>query len=371
MRSAAVVGTGLIGTSIALALSARGVIVYLIDQEPMAALTAAAVGAGRAEEPLEAVDLAILAVPPAKLATTLAQAQKSGLARAYTDVASVKTHLMADIVDMGCDLTSFAGGHPMAGGERSGPLAARANLFEGRAWILSPYPTTSKQARQAVESLIEMCGAYPLVMKPSEHDAAVALVSHAPHMIASLMAARLEHAAERQISLAGQGVRDVTRIAAGDPWLWLDILSANAGSVADTLTELARDLEGVIAALRHLESGAQEESDWGAKALLDVLNRGVAGRERLPNKHGAPKASYMTITVPVGDQPGELARLFADIGATGVNIEDVFIDHDPGKTTGVVELLVTPEAADALSRNLKDRGRIAIGLLESQPGLHV
>ncbi len=118
------------------------------------------------------------------------------------------------------------------------------------------------------------------------------------------------------------------------PWLWLDIPSANAGSVADTLTELARDLEGVIAALRHLESGAQEESDWGAKALLDVLNRGVAGRERLPNKHGAPKASYMTITVPVGDQPGELARLFADIGATGVNIEDVFTDHDPGRQPG-------------------------------------
>ncbi|MFI5765627.1 prephenate dehydrogenase [Streptomyces sp. NPDC051563] len=371
MRSAAVVGTGLIGTSIALALSARGVIVYLVDQEPMAALTAAAVGAGRAEEPPEAVDLAILAVPPAELATTLAQAQKRGLARAYTDVASVKARPMADIVDLGCDLTSFAGGHPMAGGERSGPLAARANLFEGRVWILSPHPATSEQAQQAVESLIEMCGAYPLVMRPDEHDAAVALVSHAPHMVASLMAARLEHATESQISLAGQGVRDVTRIAAGDPWLWFDILSANAGTVADSLTELARDLEGVIAALRHLESGAEGESDGGAEALLDVLNRGVAGCERLPNKHGTPKASYVTVTVPVGDQPGELARLFADIGATGVNIEDVFIDHDPGKTTGVVELLVTPEGADALSRNLKGHGRIAIGPPESQPSFRM
>ncbi|MFJ8826739.1 prephenate dehydrogenase [Streptomyces sp. NPDC102467] len=353
MRSAAVVGTGLIGTSIALALSARGVVVYLIDQEPMAAMTAAAMGAGRAEEPAEAVDLAILAVPPAELATTLARVQKRGLARAYTDVASVKARPMADVVELGCDLTSFVGGHPMAGGERSGPLASRANLFEGRVWILSPHAATSEQAQHAVESMIDICGAHLLVMRPDEHDAAVALVSHAPHIVASLMAARLENAAESQISLAGQGVRDVTRIAAGDPELWLDVLSANAGSVADTLTELARDLERVTAALRRLELGAERTSDDGAEALLDVLNRGVAGHERLPNKHRAPKARYVTITVPVGDQPGELARLFTDIGAAGVNVEDVFIDHDPGKTTGVVELLVAPEVAEELSRSLK------------------
>ncbi|MEV6671075.1 prephenate dehydrogenase [Streptomyces sp. NPDC051162] len=362
MRSAAVVGTGLIGTSIALALSAKGVTVYLVDKEPVTALAAAAVGAGRAEEPAEAVDLAVLAVPPAELAATLAQAQKRGLARAYTDVASVKGRPMADIVDLGCDLTSFVGGHPMAGGERSGPLAARANLFEGRVWVLSPHPATSEWARQAVESMITTCGAYPLVMKPGEHDAAVGLVSHAPHVVASLMAARLEHAAELEIGLAGQGVRDVTRIAAGDPGLWLDVLSANAGTVADTLTELGRDLESVIKALRHLEAGGTEEaSDRGAEeVLLDVLNRGVAGCEKLPNKHGAPKVSYVTLSVPVGDQPGELARLFADIGATGMNVEDVFIDHAPGKTAGVVELLVTPEVADLLAQSLKDRDRIAI-----------
>lgn len=361
LRSAVVVGTGLIGTSIALALSAKGVTVYLIDREPMAALTAAAVGAGLVGEPPEPVDLAVLAVPPADLATTLAQSQKRGLARAYTDVASVKSRPLGEVVDLGCDLTTFLGGHPMAGGERSGPLAARASLFEGRVWVLSPLPSTSSETRQAVESMVELCGAHPLVMGPGEHDAAVGLISHAPHVVASLMAARLEHAAESDIGLAGQGVRDVTRIAAGDPGLWLNILRDNADTVADVLVEFSRDLDRAIVALRRLGAGDERQSDAGAASLFDVLSRGCAGHERLPNKHGSPKVSYVTVSVLVGDQPGELARLFADIEAAEVNIEDVFIDHAPGKTTGLVELLVRPEAAETLSRNLRARNRVLTG----------
>ncbi|MFE3381868.1 prephenate dehydrogenase [Streptomyces anulatus] len=361
MRTAAVIGTGLIGTSIALALTAKGVTVHLVDREPMAALTAAAVGAGIYEAPAETVDLAILAVPPADVAHTLAEAQKRGLAHAYTDVASVKSRPMREAAALGCDLTSYLGSHPMAGRERSGPLAARADLFEGRSWALTPLPTTSELTRRTVAAMIGLCGARPLVMDHDEHDNAVALISHTPHLVAGLMAARLETAADSEIVMAGQGVRDVTRIAGGDPRLWLSILASNAEPVAEHLTALAHDLETAIAALRGLAAGDAAESDAAADSLLGLLHSARTGHDRLPNKHGAPKAGYVTVSVLVSDRPGELARLFADIEASGVNIEDVSIDHAPGKASGLVELLITPESALALSHSLRARNMTLMG----------
>lgn len=353
LQSAVVIGAGLIGTSIAMSLSARGVTVYLTDREPMAALTAAALGAGRAEEPPGPVDLAIIAVPPRDVAATLAEAQRLGMARAYTDVASVKTQTFNALEKLSCDLRTYLGGHPMAGRERSGPLAARADLFEGRVWALVPTDETSEETWHTVRTLVDLCGASPLVMAPRGHDRAVALVSHTPHLVASLMAARLEHATESEVSMAGPGVRDATRIAAGDPRLWGEILAANAHTVADILSELALDLNDVIDSLRELTVMDKAEDDHDTKALIGLLDRGCAGQARLSHKRGAPLGSYVTVSVLVGDQPGELARLFTDVGAAGVNIEDVFIDHAPGQVTGLVEMLVTAEAAEKLTRRLR------------------
>ncbi|MER5883779.1 prephenate dehydrogenase [Streptomyces sp. NPDC001941] len=350
LRTAAVVGAGLIGTSVALALSSRGVTVYLSDREPMAALTASALGAGHAEDPPGPVDVAVLAVPPADIAATLAAVQSRGLAHAYTDVASVKARALAEIEESGCDTGSYLGGHPMAGGERSGPLAARADLFEGRVWALVPTRDTSDDTWRTVRELVTLVGATPLVLDAAGHDRAVALVSHAPHLVASLMAARLEHAAEAEVGMAGQGVRDVTRVAAGDPHLWREILAANASSVADVLTELATDLDEAVAALRAL---AADDDGTASVALTALLARGTAGHGRLPHKRGTPRGGYVTVSVLVGDQPGELARLFTDVSAAGVNIEDVFIDHAPGQITGMVELLVTAENAGRLTRSLR------------------
>ena len=141
MKTAVVLGTGLIGTSVALALSRHGVLVLLEDRDPDAVRTAASLGAGTVLVPegLEApVDLAILAVPPAHVARTLGEAQARNLARAYTDVCSVKAGLVAEAVALGLDTTAYIGGHPLAGREKSGPLAARADLFEGRPWVLTP-----------------------------------------------------------------------------------------------------------------------------------------------------------------------------------------------------------------------------------------
>ncbi|MGC0422537.1 prephenate dehydrogenase [Embleya sp. AB8] len=356
MRSAAVVGTGLIGTSVALALTARGVTVYLRDRDDTAVQTAAAMGAGLAEEPPEPVDLAVLAVPPGRIAETLRQVQKAELAHSYTDVASVKEQPLAEVAALGCDLSRYIGGHPLAGRERSGPLAGRAELFEGRPWVLTPSAETGTETLNRALEMVSLCRAVPVVMAPRDHDHAVALVSHAPHLVSALMAARLEHAADTDTRLAGQGVRDVTRIAGSDPRLWIDILGANATAVADVLAGLAADLDTVVGSLRSLAAADVSEREEGSRRVAALLRRGNAGHARIPGKHGAPAAHYEAIPVVIPDRPGELARLFADVGRAEVNIEDIRIDHAQGRPTGLVELQVDPKRAESLTTALRAGG---------------
>ncbi|MGF1432311.1 prephenate dehydrogenase [Kitasatospora sp. LaBMicrA B282] len=356
MRTVAVVGTGLIGTSIALALTGRGITVYLSDADPDAAHTAAALGAGIAEEPAEPVDLAIVAVPPALVGKVLADCQRRDLAHSYTDVASVKAGPRSEIAALGCDTAHYIGGHPMAGREQSGPLAARADLFDGRPWVLTPTPDTETETLNAALELVALCGGMPVVMDAAAHDRAVALVSHTPQLLSSLVAARLEHADDTAVRLSGQGVRDVTRIAASDPRMWLDILSANAGVVADILEELAGDLNTTVAALRAVAAGDEAGRRTGVADLEAVMRRGNHGQARIPGKHGAPPTRYETVVVAIGDQPGELGRLFREAARAGVNIEDVAIDHSAGQRVGLVQLQVEPAAVARLVQALGERG---------------
>ncbi|MFE9256925.1 prephenate dehydrogenase [Streptomyces sp. NPDC006879] len=356
MRTAVVIGTGLIGTSAALVLAGRGVTVHLVDHDPANARTAAALGAGTDEAPEGPVDLAIIAVPPAHVAATLADAIAQGMARAYLDVASVKGGPRRGLEALGVDLTGYIGTHPMAGKERSGPLAATADLFEGRPWVLTPTRDTDTEVLNLALELVALCRAVPVVMDADAHDRAVALVSHTPQLVSSMVAARLRNADETAVRLCGQGIRDVTRIAASEPRMWLEILSANPGPVADVLAAVAADLEETVGALRALQSADDGKRREGAEGIEDVLRRGNAGRERVPGKHGAAPTTYETVAVLISDQPGELARIFADAGRAGVNIEDVRIEHATGQQAGLVQLMVEPRAVAALTAELRERG---------------
>ncbi|MEU0162842.1 prephenate dehydrogenase [Streptomyces sp. NPDC006261] len=356
MRTALVIGTGLVGTSAALALSGRSVHVHLVDHDPESARTAAALGAGSDEPPAGRVDLAVIAVPPAHTATVLARAMRDGVARGYLDVASVKGGPRRELEAMGLDLTPYIGTHPMAGKERSGPLAATADLFEGRPWVLTPTRDTDTEVLNLALELVALCRAVPVVMDADAHDRAVALVSHTPQLISSMVAARLEEADETAVRLCGQGIRDVTRIAASDPRMWVEILSANPGPVADVLAGVAADLAETVTALRGLHSADEEKRRAGTDAIEDVLRRGNAGRVRVPGKHGAAPAAYETVAVLIGDKPGELASIFADAGRAGVNIEDVRIEHATGQQAGLVQLMVVPSAAPVLAAALTERG---------------
>ncbi|WP_326602854.1 prephenate dehydrogenase [Streptomyces sp. NBC_01800] len=356
MRTAVVIGTGLVGTSAALALAGRSIRVHLVDHDPASARTAAALGAGTDEAPEGRVDLAIVAVPPAHVASVLATAMRDGIARGYLDVASVKGGPRRELEALGVDLTPYIGTHPMAGKERSGPLAATADLFEGRPWVLTPTRDTDTEVLNLALELVALCRAVPVVMDADAHDRAVALVSHTPQLISSMVAARLEEADETAVRLCGQGIRDVTRIAASDPRMWVEILSANPGPVADVLAGVAADLEGTVRALRSLQSGDDDKRREGTDSIEDVLRRGNAGRVRVPGKHGAAPAAYDIVAVLISDRPGELAGIFADAGKAGINVEDVRIEHATGQQAGLVQLMVEPSVAPALASALRERG---------------
>ena len=364
--SVIVIGTGLIGTSVALALRPQGVTVWLADSDPAAARLAADIGAGTVlpgdvperPPPGGAADIAVLAVPPQAVAPTLARAQAAGLARWYTDVASVKSLPVRQARAAGCDMASFVPGHPLSGRERSGPAAARADLFLGRPWVICPDPPAPAAGLAAIEALARICGAEPVQVSAAEHDRWVALVSHAPHVLSAAMAARLADASDGALSLAGQGLRDVTRIAAGDTGLWTQILAANAAPVADVLAAVAADLAAVAEALADTAQAAGPGGPGGPdlKVLAALLEQGGAGVARIPGKRGGPARAEAAVQVVIPDRPGELARLFQAAGAAGVNIEDIGIEHSPGLPVGVAELTVHPEAVARLTEALAANG---------------
>ncbi len=342
-----VVGAGLIGTSIALVCSRLGIEVVLRDTSEENLRTAHGLGAGRAATPDDRPQLVVVAVPPASVGDAIVDAL-SRTGAVVTDVGSIKAAPLAltrALVDDG-RLARYVGSHPMAGSERSGPFAASAALFDGRPWAVAPHDEADPEAVELVVALAELCGATPVMFGPDEHDEAVARTSHLPHLLAALVAGRLTDAPREHLALSGQGVRDVTRIAAGDPGLWQQIIAGNTTALSALLHDVRDDVDTLLAAL----SGGDRES------LAAVLGRGVEGTAVIPGKHGGTGAAATTVFVAVPDHPGELARLFGDAGEIGINIEDVHIDHDPGRPVGLTELVVERGSAEQLLAALESRG---------------
>lgn len=339
-----IVGTGLIGTSIGLACRRAGLEVILADASADHLRTATGLGAGRPLAEGDEPQLVVVAVPPDHLAEEISRAIGEGAA-VVTDVGSVKSAPLAAVADLpGAE--RYVGSHPMAGSERSGPLAASAALFDGRPWAVTPAPGAEAEAVALVEELAALCGAVPVRLSPDEHDRAVARTSHLPHLLAALAAGALADAPPEHLALSGQGVRDVTRVAAGDPELYGQIVAANAGAVGELLGQLRERLDQTILALASGDRGALEA----------LLRLGVDGTRAIPGKHGGPARPTAPVYVAVPDHPGELARLFADAGEIGVNIEDVRIDHDPAREGGLVELAVEEGRAEHLQGALESRG---------------
>lgn len=353
-----VVGTGLIGTSIGLALMRHGDDVTLEDAVATHAALARDLGAGRLAAPTPedstGPHLVVVATPPDVTAGAVEDALGRWPGAVVTDVASVKGSIVEALRDAGADLTRYCGSHPMAGRERSGAVSGRYDLFDGRAWVLTPTEETSPDAVRLVADVARATGAAVRELAPGDHDRAVAAVSHVPQLAASLVAARLEGLDDASVALAGQGLRDVTRIAASDPHLWTQILAGNAGAVRDVLSGVQADLAAVVEALDALDGVADAPGARGV--LARTIAAGNAGQARIPGKHGAAPTAYTTVRVLIPDEPGQLGRLFADVGAIGANIEEFHLDHGLGQPFGLAEVDVVPGAAAGLVEGLEARG---------------
>jgi len=345
LTPAVVIGTGLVGASVGAALTAAGVEVHLIDAVSSHARVAASRGGG-VLEPIDpgTVRLVVVAVPPATLAEVIAQALQTYPKATITDVGSVKGTVLADLRGRGLNLSRYVGSHPMAGSQRVGPVTARADLFADRTWVITPHDTSRAKAVLTVSTLARTCGARVVSMGATHHDEAVAQVSHLPQLMSSLTAGRLNEVPDEHLNLAGQGLRDVTRIAGSDPRLWTQIIGANSEAVR-------AELEAVRDSLDELLAG------WGDEQVLRTfLAEGRKGTRAIPGKHGAEGTVYAQVVVAIPDEPGALARLFADIEAAGVNVEDVRIEHDPAREVGYLAVQVAKPVAKALEGAMTQAG---------------
>ena len=344
-----IVGAGLLGASIGLRLRSLGIDVVLDDVSPSSVRLAADLGAGRATGADDSPVLVVGAVPPDVTADVIAAELARFPDAVVTDVASVKLAPLTELRSRGVNLVNYIGSHPLAGRERGGAISAGGDLFIGRPWVVCRDEETPGWALALVENLALDLGAVPIEMSPEAHDAAVGLVSHVPQIVSSLMAKQLATAGDDAVRLAGQGVRDVTRIAASSPELWIQILAANRDAVVAILENYARDLAAVTDALRDVEApGAR-------RVLAEELAGGNEGVSRLPGKHGEHRR-FASITVLVDDKPGQLAKRLTEVGELNINLEDMRLDHAEGAQLGMVEFSVLPDVADGLIADLEARG---------------
>lgn len=360
-----IIGTGLIGGSLGLALSEQGAEVQVQDASPGTESLAIEMGVGhrvRPEDPDPA--LVVIAAPPDVAASLVVQALLDWPEATVTDVASVKTLVLAGVLaavaDDASPLTAedasrYVGSHPMAGREMPGVIAARGDLFAARPFVVVPHAGCREEAVAHVRALALDVGGVPIVLDAPEHDAAVAHVSHVPQVVASLLAGSLLSAPEAALGLAGQGLRDTTRIAASDPRLWVEILSANSGALTPVLRGLHESLGEVLAALETLQ-GDPDPRVGSRRAIAAAIDAGNRGVSRIPGKHGGAADAFATLTVLVPDRPGELARLLTEIGDIGINLEDLRLEHTMGRRVGLAHVAIGRHDRDRLAQELGLRG---------------
>ena len=340
-----IIGSGLIGTSIGLALAARGVQVEMLDLDQKAQKLAQDL---IASEISGAPEVILFAIPASALAETFEREFALNPGSKFIDIASVKTKPQVEVSRISGGSSRFLATHPMAGREVGGAASARADLFEGRTWIYCPTFADGAQVDPDVLEtglwLINSLGATPISMSASRHDSAVALVSHLPQIVASLLAAQLKGAKSEDLDLAGAGLRDTTRIAASDPELWQEIISSNAQEILPLLINLQNDLGSLIQSL-----------DDPVK-VGSFIAAGNEGRSKIPGKHGGKAREYTQLPVVIEDKPGQLAALFDECAKASVNVEDLTIEHSPGQFTGLITLALSASDASILQKHLEESG---------------
>ncbi|HEX9683735.1 MAG TPA: prephenate dehydrogenase/arogenate dehydrogenase family protein [Acidimicrobiales bacterium] len=340
-RRAAIVGTGLIGGSVGLALRRQGWWVTGVDHDEARAARAAELGALDEVGEVAGADVAVIATPVGAVVDAARAALDAGVP-VVTDVGSVKAPITETLAD-----PRFVGGHPMAGSEQEGIEGADPDLFRGATWVLTPDENTAPAAFAIVGGMVRSLGAEVIAVPPAAHDRLVAMVSHVPHLTAAtLMSLASERADEHRalLRLAAGGFRDMTRIAAGHPGIWPDICSANGTAIAEVFDDLIAALQRT----RDLVAAADR------RGLLDALEAARTARVNLPAR-GVTEGPMAVVRVPVPDRPGVLAEVTTLASELEVNIADIEIAHSAEGEAGVLIVVVPAAASERLVSGLVAR----------------
>lgn len=342
-RRAQIIGTGLVGGSVGLALRAAGWHVTGTDLDPARADRARERGAVDEIGTDGLADLVLIAVPVGAVSGLATQALALHPTAAMTDVGSVKAPIVAAVDD-----PRFVGGHPMAGSEQEGIDGSRADMFRGAVWVLTPTTNTDAESYALVHSAISELGAEVVTLAPSNHDAVVAMVSHVPHLTAATLMGLAARKSEDQavlLRLAAGGFRDMTRISAGHPGIWPDICAENREAIVEVLDDLVAELSVV----RGIVSGGDRVG------LLDRLDEARQARLHLPGPAVRPDG-LVELLVPMDDRPGQLAAVTTAATDSGVNIYDIEIAHSTEGARGTLIVLVDSDLAEGLADVLRSDG---------------
>ena len=343
MRQVVIIGAGLIGTSIGLAAIKNGLTCTFVDSNPRhQALASQLCGVEEGTFVDGQVDLVVVATTVPEVANVVLGALNKYQKAIVIDIGSIKTKVLLEVSSKVPSnvLSRYLGTHPMAGREITGPEGARSDLFAGRAWAICPHEHSNQADVEIIEELIRSFGATAYQMKSETHDEQVALVSHLPQLLASLLAGSLHG----ELSLAGQGLRDMVRIADSDPVLWSGILSGNQQAIKPLLRQISKQIDQLI------------DLNLSRESVERVIAAGVVGKSTIPGKHGGVDRDYAKLPVVISDKPGQLAALFAICGEIGVNIEDLSIEHSPAQATGLITLFVAQGDLSTLISELSGRG---------------
>lgn len=337
LQSVRVVGAGLIGTSIGLALSSAKIPVEMVDIDSNNQnLAADLTGSVQILEP----DLIVIATPLKAFSEVIEQQYLLNPNSTFMDVCSVKTEPIEKVQASKLPMNAFVPTHPMAGREVGGAESARSDLFLSRTWILTPTAQTSAASVAKAKELVELLGSTPVFLDAKDHDRAVARISHLPQIAASLLAAQLHGSPQEWLDLAGGGLRDSTRIASSDENLWKEIIHANSGELRGLLINLQSDLAQMISALDDQEQ------------IGELIRKGRDGRALIPGKHGGKAREYFYVPIVIDDKPGQLGAIFNECAAMSVNVEDLSIEHSPGQLNALITLALSEADAIKLSNHL-------------------
>jgi len=337
LSSVRIVGSGLIGTSIGLGLVQQGVSVQMIDADPKAqSLANDLVGGVEVVDP----ELVILAMPTSQLSAVIDSENQLNPQSTFIDVGSVKNEVVLHVESISGLSRRFVPTHPMAGREIGGAGSARADLFQGRSWILTPSADLQPQSKDLALKLIAHLGASPIELSATDHDQAVAKISHLPQIAASLIAKQLTGTPAEWMELAGQGLRDTTRIAGSDESLWKEIIYSNRAELEQLLINLQNDVAQMIESLDNPEK------------IALLMAQGRAGKALIPGKHGGKAREYWYLPIVIDDKPGQLGAIFNECAAMEVNVEDLNIEHSPGQLSALITLALSENDATKLSNHL-------------------